>query len=370
MSMLLSVICVFLAGVFILAGGTKLGDRSGTVQAVLDFGLPAPLAPLIARMLPVVELLIGLALLLPLGLIWYGAVGALVLLIGFTIAMVLTLVRGRRPDCNCFGQLHSAPISWKTIVRNVILMVLAGGIIWQGSTYRGFYAADWFTDLVAGQLLVTMIGLGLMITVLAEGWFLLHLFAQHGRLLNRIEGLERQLASQGRVSAAPIAHNESVTIGQRAPDFRLPTSAGTLVSLADLRTPDKPLMLVFADPQCGPCTRLLPELVTWQERHAAQMTLALISRSAGVGQVQPAIPALRHVLIQADREVATAYNVAGTPAAVLINPDGTFASDLALGAEPIRALVLQVVQAESIAQERLTPCRCGKAHHHYAGQSV
>jgi thiol-disulfide isomerase/thioredoxin len=49
------------------------------------------------------------------------------------------------------------------------------------------------------------------------------------------------------------------------------------------------------------------------------------------------------VLLQQDFEVASAFEVAGTPSAVLIRPDGTIGSRLASGADAIRALATRVL---------------------------
>jgi hypothetical protein len=52
-----------------------------------------------------------------------------------------------------------------------------------------------------------------------------------------------------------------------------------------------------------------------------------------------------HVLLQRDVEVMRAYRVQGTPDAVLVRPDGTIGSPLALqGAEAIRQLVAHALQ--------------------------
>ena len=39
----------------------------------------------------------------------------------FVIAIAANLLLGRRPDCNCFGQIKSTPIGWTTVVRNAVL---------------------------------------------------------------------------------------------------------------------------------------------------------------------------------------------------------------------------------------------------------
>jgi peroxiredoxin len=74
------------------------------------------------------------------------------------------------------------------------------------------------------------------------------------------------------------------------------------------------------------------------------VTLALISRgSAEANRSKASEHGIAQVLLQQDREIATAYQAYGTPSAVLIRPDGTIGSTLAQGAEAIRALVAQTV---------------------------
>ena len=112
---------VVLAVVFAVAAWGKLTDRAGTRQAVSDFGVPAPAARTAAFLLPVAELTVALLLLLG-GAV--GAVGALFLLGLFSAAVGVSLARGRRPDCHCFGQARSQPVSGRTLARNAGLLLL------------------------------------------------------------------------------------------------------------------------------------------------------------------------------------------------------------------------------------------------------
>ena len=73
---------LFLSGVFLLAGITKLADRPGSRKSLVDFGLPKALAGLGAVVLPVTEIAVGLCL-IPARLAWYGSVGAVALLKSF-----------------------------------------------------------------------------------------------------------------------------------------------------------------------------------------------------------------------------------------------------------------------------------------------
>ena len=110
---------LLLSAVFLLAGIGKLGDPKGAIQGLKDFGLPGALARLLSLLLCVGEIATAVAL-VPLAGAWYGACAALGLLGIFVLAIGSALARGRKPDCHCFGQLHSAPVGWKTLVRNGI----------------------------------------------------------------------------------------------------------------------------------------------------------------------------------------------------------------------------------------------------------
>src|SRR5215217_1391286 len=122
---------LLLASVFLVAGVAKLADREGSRRALADFGVPTPLATPLGVLLPLIELAVAIALLLPSTALW-GALGALALLLGFVAAIGVNLVRGRKPECHCFGQLRSAPAGWKTLVRNGALAAVAGFVIWEG----------------------------------------------------------------------------------------------------------------------------------------------------------------------------------------------------------------------------------------------
>jgi len=122
---------LLLASVFLVAGVAKLADREGSRRALADFGVPAPLATPLGVLLPLAELAVA-AVLIPPATAWWGAVGALVLLLLFVVGISASLVRGRKPECHCFGQLHSEPAGWKTLARNGVLAAVAGFVIWQG----------------------------------------------------------------------------------------------------------------------------------------------------------------------------------------------------------------------------------------------
>src|SRR2546421_1467445 len=148
---------LLLAIVFIVSGLAKLVDRAGSRQAMIDFGVPAQLATPFGILLPLAELALVVAL-IPRASAWWGALGALVLLLLFISGISYNLARGRTPDCHCFGQLHSAPVGWPTLLRNLGLVAIAGFLVWQGRVSVGPSVVNWFGALASTQRIELIAG--------------------------------------------------------------------------------------------------------------------------------------------------------------------------------------------------------------------
>ncbi len=111
--------------VFVRAGLTKLPQGEAFRQAVINYRLvPEWASRPIARVLPLVELMVGGLLLLGVG----QTVSSLLLagLLGlFTLAVSVNLVRGRSIDCGCLGSGSPSRITWWTVGRNLVLILAA-----------------------------------------------------------------------------------------------------------------------------------------------------------------------------------------------------------------------------------------------------
>ncbi len=357
-----------LALVFVVAGLAKLADRKGSRQAVADFGVPAVVGAPIGVLLPVAELVVGAAL-LPASTAWWGALGALGLLVLFVVGISINLARGRKPKCHCFGQLHSGPAGWSTLGRNGVLGAGAAFVVWEGRDGAGPSAVRWLGTLSAAELGGLIVGLGVVGVLLGICWFLFNLLRQNGRLLVRLEALEARLDGGGGAPPPNEAQQQpaGLPVGTEAPGFSLQGLYGETLTLEALRAPGKPVVLIFTDPNCGPCNALLPEIGLWQRERAGELTISLISRgSPEENRAKSAEHGLTGILLQKDWEISEAYQVAGTPSAVLIGPDGKIASALVEGIETIRLLVRQVVGQPAQPgqpQGQGEPCpNCGKVH--------
>jgi thiol-disulfide isomerase/thioredoxin/uncharacterized membrane protein YphA (DoxX/SURF4 family) len=337
---------LILSSVFLVAGLFKLLDVEGSRKAIIDFGLPSWAANPFGIGLPVVEIIAAL-LLVPAKTANIGAVGALTLLLTFSLAIAINVALGRQPDCHCFGQIRSKPIGWGTLARNLLLVLLASFLVLGGRISHpvGFHS---ITNRVSSQQF--MVGISAVATVAAFTalfWLVLHLFRQNGRLLLRIETLEMgRSMPQQRTPAVPIFRG--LPVGSKAVPFDLPKIGGGNASLDGFLSGGKPLLLISTDPKCGPCNAFMPEIASWQKTIAEEINVVLLSRGTHEeNRHKVAEFGLANVLVEKDPKVAEKYHALGTPTAVLIRDDGTIGTPAIAGAEGIRQLISSKVWSDA-----------------------
>lgn len=292
-----------LAAVFAVAAVGKLADRPGTRAAVISFGAPARVAGAIALGLALAELAVAVALLLP-GSTVAGALGALLLLALFSVAIAINLARGRRPDCHCFGQVHSEPIGARSLLRNGALAVAAGGIIALAANDPGPNALAWVVSSPGAALAVGLAaGLGV------ATWIAFRLTRRHGVALRRIDELEAAL------TVAEVEIPEPAT----APVLPIGTPAPAFPGLDGMLAQGRTVLAVFTSEGCGPCRELAPKLARWRRDFAEHVAVAKLSYGDDPG-------------------LADRYGVEGTPAAVAIGPSGQVESAVVHGPDAIADL--------------------------------
>ena len=311
----------------------------GTRRSVADFGIPTWLAGSLGVLLPFGEIVTAV-LLLPATSFWFGGLGALVLAVVFTVSISINLLRGRKPDCHCFGQLYAKPIGWPTLVRATILAAIAGFLVAFGRSWPVLSVVTLVHHLTTAETVGLIATSIVLFLVVAQAALVIHLLRQHGRLLLRLEALERKRS----VGAEPPSGG--LPIGSPAPEFQLTLVDGGEMTLNALRREGKLVVLLFSDPNCGPCSALYPEVARWQYEHAEKLTLVLVSRGdAEINRDHVNKHGLQHLLLQKDREVSERYLAFGTPSAVLVQPDGTIGSNVAAGSQAISELLARVTGA-------------------------
>src|SRR5215212_5166172 len=346
---------LILAAVFVVSGVSKLFDLSGSQGAMRSFGVPERFTRVGGVALPIAEIIIAV-LLIPATTARWGALLALILLAVFVAGISYSLSRGRKFDCHCFGQLTTSEIGPPTLIRNAVLAVLAAFVAFSGfannnpgpgltAVFRGLSAFEWVMLAIGVILLAALAGVS---------WLLVHLLGQNGRLLVRLDRIEAALEDADiEIPAADEdddevdAEDEGLAFGAPAPAFSLSGLYGETMTLDALRATDKPVLLLFTDPGCGPCNAMMGDVGKWQRDLSEKLTIAVVTRGSLEDSRNKAKQHnLTHVLMQRDNEVADAYQTYGTPTAVLVRPDGTIGSAAAGGAQQIRTLVKQAAEGK------------------------
>ena len=245
---------------------------------------------------------------------------------------------------------------------------------------------------------------GLMWLIFAAcGWLGWQLLRQNGRMLLRLDELEKRLdelefgepeaealqnrdgerenqnhatsaTTNGETDRANRFSNRSLARsklkrdglkpGEPAPDFQLPCLDGTERSLQDFR--GRRVLLVFSDPHCGPCSTLAPRLEQFHRENGEEGGCGSLSpggRNEGEGDhsLPPQVVMISRgdpkenrakvkehrltfiVLLQQRWEISRRYAIFATPVAYLIDESGVLQHDVAVGVDAI----LNLLQAAS-----------------------
>jgi methylamine dehydrogenase accessory protein MauD len=327
------VIRVVLALVFATAGVAKLRDLQGTRQSLQEFGVGERLARPSAVLLPLAEVAVAVGLIFRPTAQW-AALAALLLLLLFIAGIANAMRQGLAPDCNCFGQLHSAPAGRDTLVRNAILSALALVALTAGP---GPAVDSWASDSGVWQV-VAIVAIAASIALAA---WALQLRATARGLANDVTSMRRELA------LIP----PGLPVGAKAPDFSLvDADGGGTVTLAGLLERGKPVMLMFTAPNCGPCSQIFPSLRRWQQSLSGQLTVALVS--SGTVEANRYLVdehELERVLVQDGIEAFNAFRVRTTPSGVLISAQGRIATTTAQSVFEIEPMVRHALRGGDLA---------------------
>jgi peroxiredoxin len=139
---------------------------------------------------------------------------------------------------------------------------------------------------------------------------------------------------------------DGLKAGTPAPPFRLPRLDGGELALEDLR--GRRVLLVFSDPECGPCSQLAPDLEQLH-RGASGVAVVMISRRDAeanrrkVAELGLTFP----VVLQRHWEISLLYGMFATPIAYLIDAQGILVTDVVVGEQPIRDVLATAFQGAS-----------------------
>jgi peroxiredoxin/uncharacterized membrane protein YphA (DoxX/SURF4 family) len=325
MDSLLLALSLLLAGVFATAGVAKLLDLAGSRRALEDFGVPARFARPGGLLLPLAEIAIAVALVFPASARW-GALAAAVLLAVFVLAIGNAMAHGRAPDCHCFGQVHSEPAGWSTLARNGLLMAMAALVAAAGP-------APAVDDWVAARSVVELVLVGAALVAAGVAAYKLRAWSKRRAERRRVQGIIARWEAPERPAGLPV--------GSVAPAFSVRDTHGETLTLETLRARGRPVALVFVNPSCPPCKELLAQIGEWQEALAPRLTIAILSD--GTAEANRHLWETHHIndflLQEKYAQVLNLYKAEATPAAVVVDPDGTIGSPTAGGPLAIEELI-------------------------------
>jgi putative oxidoreductase len=119
-------VCQIAIGVLMAwAGLAKIGNLHGFAEQLHNFRMmPIPIENLIAISLPWIELVAALALIFGVRA-RAGAILSALLLVAFTTAVFVAMLRGLDIECGCFGTNDATRVGWVKIGQNLAMLALA-----------------------------------------------------------------------------------------------------------------------------------------------------------------------------------------------------------------------------------------------------
>ncbi len=171
-------------------------------------------------------------------------------------------------------------------------------------------------------------------------WLAYQLLRQNGRILLRLEAIEKQTGAGARPRAGAKGPEASgLPLGAVAPDFELPDLSGVRHKLSEFRQQN--VLLIFFNPQCGYCTKMAADLAALAAEAGYQRPVPIVVTTGDAVENRQLVEryGIRClVLLQEQMEIAAQYRAQGTPMGYRIDGAGRIASELAVGAEPLLRL--------------------------------
>jgi peroxiredoxin len=194
--------------------------------------------------------------------------------------------------------------------------------------------------------------------VMALGtWLGFHLVRQNGRLLVRLESIEKRLAPRADTKRPEPG---GLSVGTLAPNFELPDLAGVVHRLSEFR--GRNVLLIFFNPMCGFCTKMAADLAGLSVEGGRDRAVPVVVTTGDLEENRKLVEkyGIRCVvLLQKEMEVASRFRAQGTPMGYRIDGAGRIASELTVGAEPLLKL------ADTTTPDRRQPDASanGSVHH-------
>jgi peroxiredoxin len=186
----------------------------------------------------------------------------------------------------------------------------------------------------------------LLLLILLSIWVgFYQLVKQQGRILLRLDALERSAAAWDRDSAAASEHDhvDGLALGTVFPDFELPDLSGRVRALADFQ--DQRLLLIHWSFDCGFCEAIAEDLAGLEADFQKQRAQIILLASGD--ETSNREHAARHnmrmpILLLQDRTVPEPFAHRGTPVAYFVDSEARVAAPFAGGADEVLRLARRI----------------------------
>ncbi|MCT1654269.1 MauE/DoxX family redox-associated membrane protein [Brachybacterium muris] len=328
---------ILLSITLLISGLTKLGAREGTQDAMRSLRLPLPtMHASVASMLPVMEIVLALALWIPVPPLQMLIAGAVTLLMfAYLVIIARALTFEEQVQCSCFGTLASPTVSRATLVRNVILSVL--GVLTVVAAATGAMT----TLLVQDTMGLIGLGMALLIAIVLTA----------ATIGGRVAAPDTD-APAAPASAEPALDEDELLDYERSP---IPAAVlqqpdGRLVTLTQL-TAQRAALLVFVTEGCGPCERVLDHAEEWiGELEQTLQVRFVFSRPLDQLRERTTDRVADHALHDLQFTARTALGGASAPSAVLLGADGQLAGGPVNGGSAVIEFVQEIQEQLAEAQ--------------------
>lgn len=329
---------ILLTFTLLVSGLAKMGDPRATEDAMVSLRIPArPLHRLGALLLAPGELLLAVGLWIPIVPVQVAVAAAtLALMLAYLVIIVRALGFDEPVHCSCFGTLGSPNVSRASALRNVTLSLL--GVAGVVSAATGATAA---AVLTAWPLLLAWtlaLGAAVLLTAFTLG------------------GTEPAADSAGAAEDDELDY-----LRTPIPPGLLRDADGELVPLRSF-TAGRAVLLIWVNPGCGPCERILTALPAWRERLDPLVAVHMVLPRPLAGIAQPDLERLGPGPMEdVHSTLAETLSMRGTPTAVLLGADGMLAGGPVAGGDEVSDFVEEIIEQLDAARVTQTgPDRTGR----------
>ncbi len=229
--------------------------------------------------------------------------------------------------CGCFGELGLGEVTRRTLVRNLLLVLLAGLAAWSATAGTS----------VAARLLAANGGT----------WAWLALVVLCGATL---------VATFGGTKGVPAPPDAGLDYErQPLPFATLADEYGGTRTLHELTT-DGAVLLLFLSPGCGSCRPIIERLPEWSAGLGPVGVRAVVAQS--LDSAVAAAPELAGRVLRDEQGVTARIFRVGTPGAVLLGGDGLLAGGPVQGAEVLE--FYEDIRAELVEAGAVEPVTDGR----------